>query len=81
MAKYSQEFKLEVINYYLSGQGGVKSTAKRFETHINMLMATWLFDSLFCGITKAQYLESDMQFIISHDGVVTHKRVSSSHSS
>lgn len=42
---------------------------------IQMLMATWLFDSLYCGVTAAQYLESDMDFTISHDGVVAHTRV------
>ncbi len=41
---------------------------------INMLMATWLFDSLYCGITAAHYLESDMDFIIAADGAVAHTR-------
>lgn len=43
---------------------------------IQMLMATWLFDSLYCGITAAHYLESDMEFTIAADSAVAHKRVS-----
>lgn len=42
---------------------------------IKMLMATWLFDSLYCGITAAHYLESDMEFTIAADSAVAHKRV------
>ena len=30
MVKYSLEFKLEVVNYYISGQGGQKATAQHF---------------------------------------------------
>lgn len=30
MSKYSKDFKLEVINHYLSGQGGFTATAKRY---------------------------------------------------
>jgi hypothetical protein len=44
---------------------------------IQMLMAAWVFDSLYCGITAAQYLESDMQFTITADGAVVHTRVDS----
>ncbi len=41
---------------------------------IDMLMAAWLFDSLYSGVSEGQYLESDMEFTISHDGVVAHNR-------
>ena len=41
----------------------------------NMLMASWLFDSLYCGITAAHYLTSDMKFTIGLDGTVAHTRV------
>ena len=41
MSKHTQEFKLEVINYHLSGQGGQKLTAQRFGvSRINV--RTWL---------------------------------------
>ncbi|ALZ70334.1 hypothetical protein BRN52_01315 [Xanthomonas oryzae pv. oryzae] len=42
---------------------------------IQMLMAAWLFDSLYCGLTAAHYLESDMKFTIAADGAVAHTRV------
>lgn len=42
---------------------------------IQMLMAAWLFDSLYCGVTAAHYLESDMKFTIAADGAVVHTRV------
>lgn len=42
---------------------------------IQMLMAAWLFDSLYCGITVIHYLESDMKFTIAADGAVAHTRV------
>ena len=37
MSKYSKDFKLEVINHYLSGKEGFTATAKRYEvkfTHV-----------------------------------------------
>lgn len=37
MAKYSQEFKLEVVNYYLSGQGGLKRTGQHFGIYYTMV--------------------------------------------
>lgn len=40
-----------------------------------MLMATWLFDSLFYGITAAHYRESEMKFTITADGAVAHTRI------
>ncbi len=42
---------------------------------IDMLMAAWLFDSLYCDVTPAHYLESEIKFTIAVDGVVTHTRV------
>lgn len=42
---------------------------------VNMLMALWLFDSLFGGFTVADYLNSDMKFTIGFDGSVLHSRV------
>jgi hypothetical protein len=40
-----------------------------------LLMAAWLFDSLYGGLTATHYLESDMEFIIAADGAVAHTRV------
>lgn len=45
------------------------------EAIYNILMGAWLFDSLYCGITAAQYLKSDMKFTIAADGAVAHTRV------
>lgn len=42
---------------------------------MQMLMATWLFDSLYCGITAAHYRESAMQFTVTTGGSVAHTRV------
>jgi hypothetical protein len=39
---------------------------------LEMLMATWLLDSLYCGISAANYLESNMKFTIAVDGTVAH---------
>lgn len=42
---------------------------------IQLLMATWLFDSLYSGVTAALYLKSDMEFTIAADNTVVHTRV------
>lgn len=41
---------------------------------IKLVMSTWLYESLYCGITAADYRGSDMQFSITHDGMVTYTR-------
>lgn len=41
---------------------------------IKLVMSTWLYESLYCGITADDYRVSDMQFSISHDGMVTYTR-------
>jgi hypothetical protein len=41
----------------------------------SMLMATWLFDSLYGEISMATYKASNMEFTISHNGAVMHTRV------
>ncbi len=43
---------------------------------MQMLMAAWLFDSLYCGVTAAHYNESEMEFTITTEGTVAHKRIS-----
>lgn len=42
---------------------------------VEMLMATWLLDSLYFGVTAAQYRKSDMKFTIAADSTVAHTRV------
>lgn len=42
---------------------------------IQMLMATWLVDSLYFGVTADQYRESAMKFTIAANGAVAHTRV------
>lgn len=42
---------------------------------IEMLMAAWLFDSLYCNLTATHYLESHMKFTIAADGAVAQTRV------
>jgi len=64
-------FGSEVVKAVNTGEHGDVSKAI-----IQMLMATWLFDSLYCGITAAHYLESDMKFTITADGAVAYTRVS-----
>jgi hypothetical protein len=60
----------EVINAVNTGEHNDVTKAI-----IQMLMATWLFDSLYCGVKASQYQESDMTFTISDDGTVAYKRV------
>lgn len=63
-------FGREVVNAVNTGEHRDVSKAI-----IQMLMATWLFDSLYCGITTTHYIESDMKFTIAADGTVAHTRV------
>jgi hypothetical protein len=42
---------------------------------IQMLMAAWLFDSLYGGISKDQYLKSNSEFTILHTGAVAYTRI------
>lgn len=62
-------FGREVVNAVNTGEHDDVSKAI-----IQMLMATWLFDSLYCGVTTAHYIESDMEFTIAADGAVAHTR-------
>ena len=64
-------FGSEVVKAVNTGEHGDVSKAI-----IQMLMATWLFDSLYCGTTTTHYLESNMKFTIAADGAVAHTRVS-----
>ena len=41
----------------------------------SMLLATWLFDSIYGGLSMATYRASNMEFTISHNGAVMHTRV------
>lgn len=40
-----------------------------------LVMATWLYDSIFLGVTAAQYRESNMEFTIYGNGAVQHTRI------
>ncbi|RQH09592.1 hypothetical protein [Paraburkholderia dinghuensis] len=42
---------------------------------IQMVMAAWLLDSLYFGITEIQYRESEFRFVVANDGAVSHTRV------
>lgn len=42
---------------------------------ISMLLASWLFDSVHGGLSTDKYLESDMEYTITSDGIVVHTRV------
>lgn len=42
---------------------------------MNMVMAAWLFDSVFCGITADTYRRPKFEFVITDDGIVSHKRI------
>lgn len=37
MSKYSSEFKLEAVKYYLNGKGGILATAKYFDVNHELL--------------------------------------------
>lgn len=41
----------------------------------NMVMATWLYDSIFLGATVEQYRKSSFEFVVANDGSVAHTRV------
>lgn len=41
----------------------------------NMVMAAWLFDSVFGGITADTYRRSSFEFVITNDGIVSHTRL------
>jgi len=41
----------------------------------NMVMAAWLLDSLYCGVTVDQYRESDFRFVVADNGAVAHTRL------
>jgi len=40
-----------------------------------MVMAAWLYDSIFCGVKDAQYRESSLEFTIWANGTVQHRRI------
>jgi hypothetical protein len=42
---------------------------------MNLVMSTWLLDSLYFGVTADTYHKSAFEFIVAHDGAVIHKRV------
>lgn len=45
------------------------------KTIVQMLMAPWFFDSLYCGITAAHYLVSDMKFTSAAGGTVARRHI------
>ncbi len=50
---YTLEFRIAVVNYYLSGQGGIKRTAAHFGLHnstVSHWVASWQLHSID-GIT------------------------------
>lgn len=72
------EWAAGAVSFYVSEAFKAVNTGEHHDftkAIVNMLMATWLFDSLYCGLTTAHYLESDMEFTITAEGAVMHKRV------
>ena len=60
--------------------GGVLQAVKAGEHNeiakaiIKLVVSTWLYESLYCGITKDDYRSSALKFSITHDGMVTYTR-------
>lgn len=45
----------------------------------NMALAAWVFDSVFGGITAETYRNSNFQFVVADNGVVSHTRLPKAH--
>lgn len=49
---------------------GAHNEIIRTTTH-DLLLASWLFDSVFCGITAYDYMNADIHFVITKDSRVS----------
>lgn len=50
---------------------GRSTQANRIDAAIHdFLLANWLYDSVFCGLTTDDYLNSEVHFVIAHDSRV-----------
>lgn len=72
MAKYTLEFKLAVIEYFLSGQGGQKATAKQFGIE-HSAVRKWVAvfqqhgkSGLHVRQTRAQYSAAFKESVVLH---------------
>ncbi|MFZ6723595.1 hypothetical protein [Undibacterium sp. Ji49W] len=68
-------FGKELVNAVKTGEHKDVSNAI-----IQMLMATWLFDFVYCGATAASYIKSDIEFTVAHDGSVAYNRIDAKNS-
>lgn len=57
-----------------------KSDTALKEAIVDMTMATWLYEFVFCGMTPEQFVASDLIFTINHIGAVGFKRLPAVHS-
>ena len=70
MAKYSYEFKKQVIEAYLSGEGGYKYLAKRMESLLKAILSNgftiiklWEM-KVYCVLEKMIYILSKKSFLL-----------------
>lgn len=69
-ASYTQAginiFAQELVDQFKAGES--KKALER--TIVNMAMMTWLFDSIFCGVTTEAFVELDLTYTIYPGGAV-----------
>lgn len=65
-------FGTQLVNAVDSGESDDVSKAV-----IQMVMASWIHDSIFCGVQAKDYLESDIKYTVTHNGVVAMTRIPS----
>jgi hypothetical protein len=42
---------------------------------ITVAMAAWLNESVYCGLPADRFMASDLEFVMSHDGIVAYTRL------
>ena len=42
---------------------------------LELAQVTWLFDSIFCGLSAESFVQSDLQFTVTPDGIVKYDRI------
>ena len=57
MAKYSYEFKLQVVQAYLDGEGGYRYLSKKYGVPSKRDIEKWVFAYKAFGYNDPQFLE------------------------
>ena len=42
---------------------------------MTVAMAAWLYESVYCQVPAALFMASDLEFVMSHDGIVAYTRL------